>query len=93
MKYQRRSYSSKLYGAALHAWFNGCYVGGYSLSLFYFRKNYTIVIEIILFAISILYKIKISHSISLIYSHLRPTQAIETFKIYITKSHKTVMKQ
>ena len=48
-------------------------------SLFYFGKNYTIVIEIIiLFSMSIWYKIKISHNISQIYLHQRPIRAITT---------------
>ena len=55
-------------------------------SLFYFSKNYMIVKEIILFTMSISYKIKISHGISWIYLHQRPTWTIKTSKIYITKS-------
>ena len=54
-----------------------------------FGKNYTILIEIILIAMSILYKIKPSHGISqTIYLHRRPIRAIKTSKIYITKPTK-----
>ena len=54
-----------------------------------FGKNYTILIEIILITMSILYKIKPSHGISqTIYLHRRPIRAIKTSKIYITKPMK-----
>ena len=62
-----------------------CYIIIGIASLFYFGKNYTVVIETMLFTMSIKYKVKISHDVSRIYLHRRPIRAIKTSKIYIAK--------